>query len=481
LRPKIKKDQCKKISPPVAPFGILECIRNMTSDQNPWFVLKIKKTMGNNIDTFMLPLPRRPIITGDYLLAREILTDPLTTKPRSYREFEPLGIGTIFTRNGPFWHARRRGSAPAFSNRHIRRMNQVALETTEKWIRNVVLPCAREGRSFDVGKEMISITFEAICKTAFEYEISDSEKEKFVENLNLVCKEFLAKSTINPLRKYMGRIIPGRRRALQAARDNHTFAKKIIAQYKAKPNPVKGTIIYHIVNNPCYASIDEMAADLLIFLIAGHDTTAYTIAFTLLLLAKHPHEQKKIRDEILAESREKDSDSALLSPATWGRSGALQMAIKESTRLFPVSASGSVRVCGREFVTKEGWTIPRGSVTIAHFTTVHRNRTVFGSDAEEYRPDRWIDPTQAQKDSLMIFSAGRQNCLGQSLAQAEMQCMVRRILSSVELEIEDPGTISFFLTLKPIGCRLRPVLSPITASAHEAAAMEMKEAGASNP
>ena len=88
--------------PPVAPFGMWECIHYMTSDQQPWFPLRAKKAL-NNTDTFVLPLPRRPVMTGDYRLAREVLTDPLSTKPRTYQEFEPLGVGSIFTRNGSYW------------------------------------------------------------------------------------------------------------------------------------------------------------------------------------------------------------------------------------------------------------------------------------------------------------------------------------------------------------------------------------------
>ena len=96
------KMNTKGSRPPVAPFGMFECIHNMTSDQQPWFPLSAKKAL-NDADTFVLPLPRRPVMTGDYALAREILTDPGSFKPRTYQEFEPMGVGSIFTRNGHFW------------------------------------------------------------------------------------------------------------------------------------------------------------------------------------------------------------------------------------------------------------------------------------------------------------------------------------------------------------------------------------------
>ena len=103
LRKMRKATVNSKIRPPVAPFGLRECIQKMVSDQQPWFPLEAKKALGNTTDTFVLSLPRRPTVTGDYALAREILMDPLSIKPRTYTEFEPLGVGTIFTRNGSFW------------------------------------------------------------------------------------------------------------------------------------------------------------------------------------------------------------------------------------------------------------------------------------------------------------------------------------------------------------------------------------------
>jgi len=326
-------------------------------------------------------------------------------------------------------------------------MNQVALKKTEKWIRDVLIPCTKEGRSFDVSKEMISITLEAICSTAFEYDISESDKAAFVANLELQLKEFLTKSINNPFRKYLGNLIPERRRALDAAKANVAFAMKIIGKYRANPNPIKGTIIDCLARNPCYANDDELAADVVLFLTAGHDTTAYSLAFTLLELARNQDEQKKVRDEITAMGS--------CGVDQWRKSNALSMAIKESMRLYPVSASGSSRVCGRDFVTKEGWIIPKGTSVVSHIMMTHRNKNVFGKNADEYVPSRWEHPTQAQKDSFMLFSAGKQNCVGQSLAQAELHCIVPRILSECELYVEEEGSITWFLTLKPIGARLK--------------------------
>ena len=58
-------------------------------------------------------------------------------------------------------------------------------------------------------------------------------------------------------------------------------------------------------------------------------------------------------------------------------------------------------------------------------------------------------------DAFNPFSLGKQNCLGQSLAQAETFTIVARIVTKFELSVENEGTVDFFLTLKPVGAILR--------------------------
>lgn len=167
------------------------------------------------------------------------------------------------------------------------------------------------------------------------------------------------------------------------------------------------------------------------------------MAFTLLELARHPEEQKKIRDDL-----------STLDPKEWCNSKVLQMAIKESMRLHPVSAGGSLRRVGKDFTTKEGFFIPRNSNVVSCMMLLHHNPAVF-ADPDKFIPSRWENPTKDMKDAFLIFSAGKQNCIGQALANAELHCIIPMILSQVELEVEDEGSMDYFLTLKPAGAMLK--------------------------
>lgn len=441
--------------PPVIKSTLMETMKGMTGPKLPEFLLKSADNLNNY--TFRLPsLPfmQQTIITGDADFAREVLMDPQTIKPSMYMETELNNIGNIFSRNGHFWYIRRKGIVPAFSSKHVQRMNQVALDKTEKWIQEKLIPWSENNVPFDVGKEMVSITLEAICETAFEYTITPQEKEEFIHNSEIQFKEFVSRSMHNPMRKYLPYwLIPERRHAIGHFEKNYQFALKIIQEYRSIPNPLKGTIMDLIVSNPCYENDYEIASDVLTYLTAGYDTTAYTIAFTLSELARHPSEQMKVQEDLLNAASTPGIKTSFTRQ--WKQSGVLQRAIRESMRLNPVSAGGSARLCGRDFLSKkDGYVIPKGSIVIVPPILLHRNAFVY-DNAHEYIPSRWETATQMQKDHFMLFSAGKQNCVGQSLAIAEVQCIIPRILSEFVLEVHDEGCTTYFLTYKPHNVMLK--------------------------
>jgi cytochrome P450 len=72
---------------------------------------------------------------------------------------------------------------------------------------------------------------------------------------------------------------------------------------------------------------------------------------------------------------------------------------------------------------------------------------------DEFEPDRWIDPKQAQPlaDSYLPFSAGNRNCVGMALAQAELVCIIAAVVTNFDIECVRDFTPDYFLTLKPAG------------------------------
>eukprot|EP01083_Nonionella_stella_P009797 28069_1 len=286
----------------MAPTGLFETMKSLSGTDSPWFFLETARELKSCVFRLKLAAifgcPMFAVV-GDHKLAQKVFTDPLTTKPEEfYSSMEGMtgGIPNLFTTNGAYWHSRRKGVAPAFSSKHIKRMNEVASDKANEWIETKLDAFVDDDKAFDVGKEMIDITLSTISAAGFEFDISDEEKKMFLKESELCMREFANKTSIYPLRESFGFLIQEHRRACAAAKYVKSLALNIIHAYRNLENPTKDTIIDRIMNNKAYQNDDERAADIISLFIAGHDTTAYIIAWILKELAQNPKEQQKLRD-----------------------------------------------------------------------------------------------------------------------------------------------------------------------------------------
>lgn len=395
---------------------------------------------------------------ADIDLAKEILTAPHSQSVKSimYKDVEGItcGLANIFTANGQRWKHARKGIAPAFSSNHIKRMVKVCSHHLEKWIETTLDPCAEAGKSFNLGKEMVGLTLSIIAESAFEYDMSREEQVLFTTNLETAAECFVI---INPLHKRFPWLFPAVWKARRAAKTIQQIAYRIMDNYKQKhPNYKEksnnhvyedDTIISRIMNNHHYESDDERASDIAIFLAAGHDTTAYSIAWTLFETIRfHPPE--------LAKFRNKTKD---LPPEEWRQVEELQYIIKEGMRLQPVLAMGTVRDVGKEIVYQnekaEKVVLPKDSIYFIMLYPMFRNPAYY-DEPDKFVPSRWENPKR--EEVHVPFSIGARNCIGQSLANAELHTVLAVLLAKYDFEIESEGHPEYLTTLKPVNTMLIP-------------------------
>src|ERR1700731_3591835 len=83
---------------------------------------------------------------------------------------------------------------------------------------------------------------------------------------------------------------------------------------------------------------------------------------------------------------------------------------------------------------------PAGSIVGANAWVIHRNRDVFGADATDFNPDRWLDAdAAAYMDKYMFaFGGGSRTCIGRNFAMAAMSKLVPEFLRQFEIELADP-------------------------------------------
>ncbi len=167
-------------------------------------------------------------------------------------------------------------------------------------------------------------------------------------------------------------------------------------------------------------------------MLAGHETTANALAWTIYQLARNPHARTRVMrevDEVLQGRRVTTADLPNL-PLT-------MQAIKEAMRLHP-PAYVIGRQADRE-VTVGGVPIPTGRVVLVNIAGIHRRADAFAE------PDRFdIDRLASDREkklpplSYMPFGAGPRVCIGNHFALMEAHVILATMMQHVEIELEDP-------------------------------------------
>jgi len=199
--------------------------------------------------------------------------------------------------------------------------------------------------------------------------------------------------------------------------------------------------VIKLIENIPHFSDEEKVHEILTLLIGGHDTTGYTLANTLILMAKHPEFAAKLQSDVKKYGVDVSSYAKCVK--------------QESARVMPVSAAGTIRCIVKDFKFKDGSiVIPKGSTVWCPFFIMFRNEKYF-EDPDTFNPDRWLNATGTMKSALIQFSLGNRDCIGQRLANAELDHCVPYLFSKYKFEVVEKGTPDYFLTLKYKGSKLK--------------------------
>lgn len=434
--------------PPQAGTGFYETLSIMNSGDAPWWMLSQSRTVGSIYRMNLLIPGVHTIVVADAHVARQLLQGQPQVKPRLvYSGFNRvLGGQNIATLNGLAWKHARKGTVPAFVRPAIESMGSVTERRLNEWL-DQKLANKVASFAFDVAKEMVTLTTTSIAESALEYEMSTPQVSDFQEDLEIVLKEYLRHQVGNPLRLLFGWFIPSVCRANRAAQNLRALTKCMLDHYyqskfEGPTSHTSVSVINCIAQNPCYRSDTERCSDILTFLVAGHDTTAYSIAWTLIELARHPEEQSKLRQALQGGQ---------------GQSAPfLQHVIKESLRLHPVAAMGSVRTATKELkIPKSPYCIPKGSTVFLHLLSIQRN-SEYVENPDSFVPSRWETPNERLQQAFLPFALGSRNCIGQGLAMRNVtQVIAQLLLRDLEFSLEEQGSVDHFLTLRPLGTILR--------------------------
>jgi cytochrome P450 len=199
---------------------------------------------------------------------------------------------------------------------------------------------------------------------------------------------------------------------------------------------------------------EEIFAQMRTILLAGHETSATSLCWVLLELAKNPDVQAKLRDEIRATEQAIAARGASdISANDLENMPYLNAVIKESMRVHPAVYHNfrqsvkddllplSTPIQGTDGVTRTSLPVPKGMKMILSIAGYNRNPEVFGEDADVFNPDRWLQsnekkgPTLGVYGNLLTFAGGVRTCIGWRFALYEMYALTVEIINNFELSV----------------------------------------------
>ncbi len=187
-------------------------------------------------------------------------------------------------------------------------------------------------------------------------------------------------------------------------------------------------------------------------MLAGHETTALALSWTLMLLAQHPEAEARLHAELAQAlgGRTPGYEDYARLPYT-------RQVVQESMRLYP-PAWGLGRETLEE-LTLGGWRIPRGTQVMPIQWVTHRDARFF-PEPDRFLPERWAPEAEARipKFAYFPFGAGPRSCIGSGFAMVEAVLLLAVFAQRARFALVEPQTIELqpAVTLRPRqGIRVR--------------------------
>ena len=365
-------------------------------------------------NVFMLNVPTfgRLVVVADPQLAKQIFT----TSPEELGNIQPnlsrmFGSGSVFALDRDDHRRRRRLLAPPFHGKSMKLYETIieeeTLRETADW---------PEGRAVATLPSMMHITLNAILRAIFGADGAELDELRRIIPPWVTLGSRMA-AIPKPQRTY-GRYSPWGRLA-EWRRQYDIVIDKLIDAERTDPNFADRTDVLALMLRSTYddgsvMSRKDIGDELLALLVAGHETTAATLAWTFERITRHP-------DLLAALVEEADNCGSELRQAT----------ILEVQRARTVIDFAGRHVYPPAYQLGE-WVLPRGISILICISRIHDDPAVF-PDPERFDPQRYVE-NKPSAFAWIPFGGGTRRCVGAAFANMEMDVVLRTVLRHFTIE-----------------------------------------------
>ena len=382
-------------------------------------------------------------------------------KPRQLKHIgsQILGPGLVLT-DGDVHKRQRKIISPSFSSKHIKDLYPTYWNKAKEATRLMTKLFDNDPsgiQEFDIDgwssrAALDLITLAALGKDFDTLQEPDSDLNKTYRVVFEPTRilQFLAilKYFIHP--KIIESIPLSRNTGIEvAAQTIRRICKKVIHDKKERlaKGELKDLDILSVILRGEYMDEDEMITQMMTFLAAGHETVSVGITYAIYMMCLHPEWQTKLRDEVRATVPSISSDKDIVANDI-DQLPLLNAFCNEVLRYWPpVPMTTRSAACD---TTLLGQHIPKDTRIIVAITGTNRDHNIWGSDADDFKPERWLNAEgkidasggASSKYGLLSFMHGPRGCIGQGFARAEMACIVAAWAGRFNFELRDEALMN---------------------------------------
>lgn len=373
------------------------------------------------------------------------------------REFGGDGLFTSWTHE-PNWQKAHRILLPSFSQKAMKSyhsmMLDIATQLIQKWSR------LNPNEEIDVADDMTRLTLDTIGLCGFNYRFNSFYRDSqhpFITSMLRALKEAMNQSKRLGLQdKVMVKT------KLQFQKDievMNALVDRMIAERKANPDEnIKDllSLMLYAKDPVTGETLDDenIRYQIITFLIAGHETTSGLLSFAIYCLLTHPEKLKKAQEEADRVLVDDTPDYKQIQQLKY-----IRMVLNETLRLFPTAPAFSL-YAKEDTVLGGEYPISKGQPVTILIPKLHRDQNAWGEDAEDFRPERFEDPSRIPHHAYKPFGNGQRACIGMQFALQEATMVLGLVLkhfdlmnhTGYELKIKEALTIKpdeFKITVKP--------------------------------
>jgi cytochrome P450 len=360
-----------------------------------------------------------------------------------YAEIRSAFGNGLLTSDDADWQRQKRFLQPLFGPKRVdgyaAAMGEQVDDLARRW--RPRLPA-----TLDVHDEMTRLTLATVCRILFGEDVDRilPVVQRTFEPLGDAVRR-RAMAGLRPPRSWP---TPVNRQLLRAQRELHGVCDEIVAHRRAggeRRNDMLGLLIDARDEGESLTDA-EVRDQVLIFLLAGHETTSTALTYALHLLGRHPDAQRRVRAEVAAVAGDGEVTPQHVAALTY-----TTMVLKETMRLYP-----SAPLLGRRAVEDDeicGYRIPAGADVVVAPWVVHRHPD-FWDQPQRFDPGRFVPEREKARHryAWCPFGGGPRGCIGQHFSMLESVIALAMLVRDFEF-VAPPGEPrrTNHITLRPVG------------------------------